>query len=155
MQWTEDTKLPIFSLLINCLCSGILLLDEPTTGLDSFNANQMLRTLSKLACKQHLVMVTIHQPRSDLSQVSHFLSPFSLSRKRTVGHEHVLRSITQSMNKLITTNDISSATRAAHILDHLVVNLLCLMMPKINDLFSARSTGRSEVQSLNISKLPT
>ena len=49
---------------------GILLLDEPTTGLDSFNANQLLRTLTKLTAKQHLVMITIHQPRSDLFRVS-------------------------------------------------------------------------------------
>ncbi|XP_065178556.1 ATP-binding cassette sub-family G member 5-like [Sycon ciliatum] len=45
---------------------GIILLDEPTTGLDSFNANQLLRTLTKLTRKQHLIMVTIHQPKSDL-----------------------------------------------------------------------------------------
>jgi len=44
----------------------ILLLDEPTTGLDAFTANNIVSILSKLAKKNKAVVFTIHQPRSDI-----------------------------------------------------------------------------------------
>ena len=43
--------------------SDILLLDEPTTGLDSFNAYNLIETLSRLSRKNIVVIATIHQPR--------------------------------------------------------------------------------------------
>lgn len=47
--------------------SDLLLLDEPTTGLDSFTAHEIVKTLKDLARnKQKLVLFTIHQPRSDI-----------------------------------------------------------------------------------------
>lgn len=44
-----------------------MLLDEPTTGLDSFTAHAIVELLSDLA-KSHnkLVVMTVHQPRSDI-----------------------------------------------------------------------------------------
>ncbi|KAK1171082.1 ATP-binding cassette sub-family G member 5 [Acipenser oxyrinchus oxyrinchus] len=47
----------------------VLLLDEPTTGLDSMTANQIVVLLSELAQKDRIVIVTIHQPRSELFRV--------------------------------------------------------------------------------------
>ena len=45
----------------------ILLLDEPTTGLDSFTAHALVVTLSELCKKKNkIIMMTIHQPRSDI-----------------------------------------------------------------------------------------
>lgn len=44
---------------------SILVLDEPTTGLDSFTAFQILETLKKLARRGRTVIVTLHGPRSD------------------------------------------------------------------------------------------
>ncbi|KAM5316041.1 ATP-binding cassette sub-family G member 8 isoform 2-T2 [Glossophaga mutica] len=45
---------------------GILILDEPTSGLDSFTAHNLVKTLSRLAKGNRLVLVSLHQPRSDI-----------------------------------------------------------------------------------------
>uniref|UniRef100_H9GM31 ATP binding cassette subfamily G member 5 n=1 Tax=Anolis carolinensis TaxID=28377 RepID=H9GM31_ANOCA len=47
----------------------VMLLDEPTTGLDCMTANQIVWMLSELAHKGRIVIITIHQPRSELFQV--------------------------------------------------------------------------------------
>ncbi|KAM3606139.1 uncharacterized protein V6R79_011396 [Siganus canaliculatus] len=47
----------------------VILLDEPTTGLDSMTANQIVVLLSELARRNRIVIVTIHQPRSELFRV--------------------------------------------------------------------------------------
>eukprot|EP00179_Madagascaria_erythrocladioides_P005209 CAMPEP_0198312416 /NCGR_PEP_ID=MMETSP1450-20131203/3790_1 /TAXON_ID=753684 ORGANISM="Madagascaria erythrocladiodes, Strain CCMP3234" /NCGR_SAMPLE_ID=MMETSP1450 /ASSEMBLY_ACC=CAM_ASM_001115 /LENGTH=678 /DNA_ID=CAMNT_0044015361 /DNA_START=101 /DNA_END=2137 /DNA_ORIENTATION=+ len=45
---------------------SLLFLDEPTTGLDSFNALNVMYTLRKLASAGRTVVTTIHQPRSNI-----------------------------------------------------------------------------------------
>ncbi|XP_004839427.1 ATP-binding cassette sub-family G member 8 isoform X1 [Heterocephalus glaber] len=45
---------------------GILILDEPTSGLDSFTAHNLVKTLSRLARGNRLVLISLHQPRSDI-----------------------------------------------------------------------------------------
>uniref|UniRef100_A0A671YEE5 ATP-binding cassette sub-family G member 5 n=1 Tax=Sparus aurata TaxID=8175 RepID=A0A671YEE5_SPAAU len=47
----------------------VVLLDEPTTGLDSMTANQIVVLLAELARRDRIVIVTIHQPRSELFRV--------------------------------------------------------------------------------------
>uniref|UniRef100_A0A8C5HC74 ATP-binding cassette sub-family G member 5 n=1 Tax=Gouania willdenowi TaxID=441366 RepID=A0A8C5HC74_GOUWI len=47
----------------------VILLDEPTTGLDSMTANQIVVLLAELAMRNRIVIVTIHQPRSELFNV--------------------------------------------------------------------------------------
>ncbi|XP_025105777.1 LOW QUALITY PROTEIN: ATP-binding cassette sub-family G member 5-like [Pomacea canaliculata] len=47
----------------------ILLLDEPTTGLDSFTARHLVASLQQLARQGKLVVVSIHQPRSDIARL--------------------------------------------------------------------------------------
>ncbi|XP_056148263.1 ATP-binding cassette sub-family G member 5 [Lampris incognitus] len=47
----------------------VILLDEPTTGLDSMTANQIVVLLAELAKRDRIVVVTIHQPRSELFRV--------------------------------------------------------------------------------------
>ncbi|XP_068089116.1 ATP-binding cassette sub-family G member 5 [Hyperolius riggenbachi] len=44
----------------------IILLDEPTTGLDAMTANHIVELLSELARKDRIVIISIHQPRSEL-----------------------------------------------------------------------------------------
>lgn len=44
-------------------------MDEPTTGLDSMTANQIVVLLAELARRNRIVIVTIHQPRSELFRV--------------------------------------------------------------------------------------
>ncbi|XP_076463806.1 ATP-binding cassette sub-family G member 5-like [Babylonia areolata] len=44
----------------------ILLLDEPTTGLDSFTARHLVTSLQQLAKQGRLVILSIHQPRYDI-----------------------------------------------------------------------------------------
>jgi hypothetical protein len=44
----------------------VLLLDEPTTGLDAASALQLFETLKALAESGRTIIVTVHQPRSDI-----------------------------------------------------------------------------------------
>lgn len=45
---------------------ALLLCDEPTSGLDSFMANSVLQVLKRLALKDKTIILTIHQPSSEL-----------------------------------------------------------------------------------------
>lgn len=45
---------------------SVLFLDEVTTGLDATSAFQLIRTLKTLALKGRTIIVTIHQPRSEI-----------------------------------------------------------------------------------------
>ncbi|XP_004400221.1 PREDICTED: ATP-binding cassette sub-family G member 5 [Odobenus rosmarus divergens] len=47
----------------------VMLFDEPTTGLDCMTANQIVVLLAELAHRDRIVIVTIHQPRSELFQL--------------------------------------------------------------------------------------
>ncbi|XP_003787925.1 ATP-binding cassette sub-family G member 5 [Otolemur garnettii] len=47
----------------------IMLFDEPTTGLDCMTANQIVALLAELARRNRIVVLTIHQPRSELFQL--------------------------------------------------------------------------------------
>ncbi|XP_069350527.1 ATP-binding cassette sub-family G member 5 [Eulemur rufifrons] len=47
----------------------IMLFDEPTTGLDCMTANQIVVLLVELARRNRIVVLTIHQPRSELFQL--------------------------------------------------------------------------------------
>jgi ABC-type multidrug transport system ATPase subunit len=44
----------------------IIFLDEPTTGLDSFNAFEVILLLRKLSRKGNIIIFTIHQPSSEI-----------------------------------------------------------------------------------------
>uniref|UniRef100_A0A671LKS3 ABC transporter domain-containing protein n=1 Tax=Sinocyclocheilus anshuiensis TaxID=1608454 RepID=A0A671LKS3_9TELE len=48
---------------------SVILLYEPTTGLDSMTANQIVVLLAELARRDRIVIVTIHQPRSELFRI--------------------------------------------------------------------------------------
>ncbi|KAH6605750.1 abc transporter [Trichoderma cornu-damae] len=56
----------------------ILLLDEPTSGLDAFTASSIMRVLQSLANEGRTLILTIHQPRSDL--LRHFGNVLLLAR---------------------------------------------------------------------------
>ena len=45
---------------------SILFLDEPTTGLDATSAFHLVKTLKHLASTGRTIIITIHQPRSDI-----------------------------------------------------------------------------------------
>lgn len=59
---------------------SLLFLDEPTTGLDSFNALNMMDTLRRLASAGRTVVTTIHQPRSNIFQLFDVLCLLSEGR---------------------------------------------------------------------------
>uniref|UniRef100_A0A8D0DZB5 ATP-binding cassette sub-family G member 8 n=1 Tax=Salvator merianae TaxID=96440 RepID=A0A8D0DZB5_SALMN len=48
---------------------GILIFNDPTSGLDSFTAHNLVVTLSRLARGNRLVLLSVHQPRSDIFQL--------------------------------------------------------------------------------------
>ena len=56
------------SIAVELLCApGLLLLDEPTTGLDSTNAARVVDILARLAREGGItVIMSIHQPRPDI-----------------------------------------------------------------------------------------
>lgn len=68
MQKKEEVLLCLSADVI----AGVILLDEPTTGLDSMTANQIVGLLAELARRNRIVIVTIHQPRSELFRVGFF-----------------------------------------------------------------------------------
>lgn len=45
---------------------SVIFADEPTTGLDAFQAEQVIQTLRKLAEDGHTVIISIHQPRGSI-----------------------------------------------------------------------------------------
>ncbi|KAK9385016.1 P-loop containing nucleoside triphosphate hydrolase protein [Lipomyces mesembrius] len=45
---------------------SVLFLDEPTTGLDAYSAQLLIKTLQKLSRKGRTLITSIHQPRSDI-----------------------------------------------------------------------------------------
>ncbi|XP_012509326.1 PREDICTED: ATP-binding cassette sub-family G member 5 [Propithecus coquereli] len=47
----------------------VMLFDEPTTGLDCMATNQIVVLLAELARRNRIVVLTIHQPRSELFQL--------------------------------------------------------------------------------------
>ena len=55
------------SLGVRLLCNpSVLFLDEVTTGLDAQSAFRLVKTLKELAASGRTVIVTIHQPRSEI-----------------------------------------------------------------------------------------
>ncbi|KAI0086907.1 P-loop containing nucleoside triphosphate hydrolase protein [Irpex rosettiformis] len=59
----EKRRLSIGCVLVSF--PSVLILDEVTTGLDSFTAYHLLLTLSRLAAKGRTILISLHQPRSD------------------------------------------------------------------------------------------
>lgn len=47
----------------------VLLADEPLSGLDAFVARNVMQTLKDLATSGRTVIVSVHQPRSDIWQM--------------------------------------------------------------------------------------
>ena len=48
---------------------GLILLDEPTTGLDSFSSLGVMLLLDELAAKGHTIVCTLHQPRPSIFEL--------------------------------------------------------------------------------------
>ncbi|KAM8947522.1 ATP-binding cassette sub-family G member 5 [Pelodytes ibericus] len=64
----------------------IILLDEPTTGLDSMTASHIVLLLSELARKDRIVIISIHQPRSELFEVFNKIAIMSCGELIYCGH---------------------------------------------------------------------
>ncbi|KAI9316551.1 P-loop containing nucleoside triphosphate hydrolase protein [Zopfochytrium polystomum] len=45
---------------------SLIFMDEPTTGLDAFSALSLIETLKQLCCRGRTIIISIHQPRSDI-----------------------------------------------------------------------------------------
>ncbi|PSN52318.1 Protein scarlet [Blattella germanica] len=70
---TADTQIGTFGrnkLLTN---PPLLFCDEPTTGLDSFSAQQIVKKMKQMASEGRTILCTIHQPSSELFGMFHQL----------------------------------------------------------------------------------
>ncbi|CAM9887442.1 unnamed protein product [Ascophyllum nodosum] len=63
---------------------SLIFCDEPTTGLDSFQAERVMSTLQQLAKEGHTVICSIHQPRSSIFRM--FDDLMVLSEGRVMYH---------------------------------------------------------------------
>ncbi|KAH8921816.1 P-loop containing nucleoside triphosphate hydrolase protein [Atractiella rhizophila] len=83
---------------------SVLLLDEPTTGLDAFSSYQLLSTLSQLSRRGRTIILSIHQPRSEVFKIFDRLAVLTkgslvyagatkdvMSYFRSVGHKPLLK----------------------------------------------------------------
>ena len=69
----------------------MILLDEPTTGLDSFTAHDIIKMLAELAHnKNKLILITIHQPRSDIFKLLDKIGILSAGEKVYFGEREQL-----------------------------------------------------------------
>lgn len=64
---------------------AILFCDEPTTGLDSYSAQQLVGTLLSLARTGTTIMCTIHQPSSQLFSMFHQVTLLADGRVAFIG----------------------------------------------------------------------
>lgn len=64
---------------------SLIFLDEPTTGLDSFQAEKVVQTLKALADAGHTVVCSIHQPRSSIFALFDDLALLSEGRQLYAG----------------------------------------------------------------------
>eukprot|EP00752_Nemacystus_decipiens_P005654 g5117.t1 len=62
----EKRRLAIGLQMIGLESPSIVLIDEPSSGLDSHQALQMMATIRDLCSEGHTVVVAIHQPRSSI-----------------------------------------------------------------------------------------
>ncbi|KAI3511377.1 hypothetical protein L1887_18530 [Cichorium endivia] len=76
----------------------ILLLDEPTTGLDSSSALQVIELLSNMATSKHrTIILSIHQPSYRVLQ---YISNFLILSNGSVIHNGSLVSLEETINEL-------------------------------------------------------
>lgn len=72
--------------------SPILFLDEPTTGLDSYNAFETLKALNTMAVeKNKIVIYTIHQPASEIYELLSKICVLSLGKTVYYGEKDKLQ----------------------------------------------------------------
>ena len=70
---------------------NLIFLDEPTTGLDSFTATNVIEVLSDLAASGRTVITTIHQPNSEIFEL--FDQLMLLANGRTLYHNSALKAV--------------------------------------------------------------
>jgi ABC-type glutathione transport system ATPase component/ABC-type multidrug transport system permease subunit len=66
----------------------IIFLDEPTTGLDSYNAYEVIQLLRVLAQKGKIIVFTIHQPSSEIFDLLDKLNILALGKTVYYGPSH-------------------------------------------------------------------
>ena len=72
-KFSEKVSIELSQITFDKIClliPDLLLLDEPTTGLDSYTSHYLIRTLANLAHTENkIILLSIHQPRSDIFNV--------------------------------------------------------------------------------------
>ena len=69
---------------------SLLFLDEPTTGLDSFAALNIMEHMSCLAGMGHTIVASIHQPRTAIWDMFHKVGSCRLVLSRIANQRHRL-----------------------------------------------------------------
>jgi ABC-type multidrug transport system ATPase subunit len=67
---------------------SVLFLDEPTTGLDAKTALNVMETIKKIAQNGRTVILTIHQPRSDIFTLFDGLLLLARGKTAYMGNAH-------------------------------------------------------------------
>lgn len=83
---------------------SLLFCDEPTSGLDSFMADTVLQVLKKLAIKGKTIVLTIHQPSSELYSLFDKIMLMAEGRVAFMGSPVEATLFFDSLNLLCPTN---------------------------------------------------
>ncbi len=67
--WKESCAIKLYTSWDDVIRADMMLSSLPTSGLDSFTAHNLVITLSRLARGNRLVLLSVHQPRSDIFQL--------------------------------------------------------------------------------------
>ncbi|XP_017753804.1 PREDICTED: protein scarlet-like [Eufriesea mexicana] len=77
---------------------NILFCDEPTTGLDSYGAMTVVRTLREVAASGRIVICSLHQPASGLLEIFHEVLLLSIGRVAFQGSTNDATEFFDSLN---------------------------------------------------------
>lgn len=83
---------------------SLLFCDEPTSGLDSFMADTVLQVLKKLSVKGKTIMITIHQPSSELYALFDKLMLMAEGRVAFLGSPHEATTFFETLHAPCPTN---------------------------------------------------
>lgn len=84
--------------------SPIVFLDEPTTGLDSYNAFEVIHTINDLCLENKMIIFTIHQPASEIFELLSKICILALGKVVYFGSSNNIHKYFETLKLPIPTN---------------------------------------------------